>query len=71
MDTNDTSALLSVEQAARFLNLSASSLAKSRVRGDGPAFVKLGAAVRYRRADLEAFIAAGVRRSTSEPAKAA
>jgi excisionase family DNA binding protein len=71
MEVDDPSALLCVEQAARQLNLSASTLAKMRLRGDGPAFVKLRHLVRYRRSDLEAYIAAGVRRSTSDSAKAA
>lgn len=66
MEALDLSALFSVEQAARHLNLSASTLAKMRLRGDGPPFVKFGGAVRYRRADLEAYIAANMRRSTSQ-----
>ena len=39
--------LLTPEQAAKILNVSMSSLAKSRVDGDGPEFVKIGRAVRY------------------------
>lgn len=73
MHDRDDSPLLDEVQAAAFLRLSRSILAKWRVFGEGPTFVKLGKhAVRYRRADLETFIDAGVRRSTSDdPAKAA
>jgi len=42
-----------------------SFLNKARLTGSGPGFVKLGRAVRYRIADLEAFILAGCRSSTS------
>ena len=46
-------------------------LQRKRVTGDGPPFVKLGpgrfAPVRYRRCDLEAYIQANLRNSTSAP----
>jgi hypothetical protein len=44
--------LLLPEDAAKILNLSTSWLAKARVDGNGPAFVKIGRAVRYREASL-------------------
>lgn len=62
----DEQALLNTADAARFLGLSASTLAKARLSGEGCAYVKLGSAVRYRRADLQAFVASRARRSTSE-----
>lgn len=71
MPTNGTYALLTVDQAAQHLGLSASTLAKKRLRGDGPPFVKFGGAVRYRREDLEAFIASAVRTSTSDAKRVA
>lgn len=40
-------------------------LDKARVRGGGPAYVKIGAKVYYRKEDLEGWIAAHQRRSTS------
>lgn len=50
--------------------LSESTLARYRMRGGGPAFIKLTnnrqGVVRYRRSDVEAWIASRVRRSTSE-----
>ena len=42
-------------------------LTKMRLTGDGPPFVKVGArAVAYRKADLDAWLQARVRRSTSD-----
>ena len=60
-------------EAARYLTLSVSSLTKWRLTAaDGPPFVKLGLrAVAYRKADLDAWIAARVRRSTSDKPMAA
>lgn len=52
-------------EAARLLNLKVSTLRRWRWSGDGPPFLKLGAAVRYDEADLNAFIKAGRRKSTS------
>ncbi len=66
MTPDDFSALLTTTEAARWLGLSASTLAKARVAGGGPPYVKLGSAVRYRRADLEAYAKARRRRSTSQ-----
>ena len=51
--------LLNTRQAAEFLNLSPTSLVTLRCRGGGPEFVRLGRAVRYRMADLEAWVEAG------------
>ena len=61
-------------EAARYLTLSVSSLTKWRLSADadGPPFVKLGLrSVAYRKADLDAWIAARVRRSTSDKPMAA
>jgi predicted DNA-binding transcriptional regulator AlpA len=53
--------------AARYLALSPSTLAKMRLRGDGPRYVKAGPrAVTYRRADLDAWLESHARHSTSE-----
>jgi predicted DNA-binding transcriptional regulator AlpA len=56
------------EGASRHIGLSVSTLEKLRVYGDGPPFVKLGRAVRYRVADLENYLAARVVTSTSQAA---
>jgi predicted DNA-binding transcriptional regulator AlpA len=52
---------------ARYLALSTSTLAKMRLRGDGPRFIKAGPrAVTYRKSDLDAWLEGRCRRSTSE-----
>jgi excisionase family DNA binding protein len=53
-------------EAAEYLRSSESTLAKKRLNGDGPPFVRIGRAIRYRRSDLDAWMARSVRRSTSE-----
>ena len=60
--------LLKDIEAAPVLGLKVSTLRRWRWSGDGPQFVKLGGAVRYRRSDLEAFIEAKLRMSTSDRA---
>jgi hypothetical protein len=51
--------------AAAILCVKVPTLRRWRWSGKGPAFRKIGAAVRYHPADLEAFIEAGRRQSTS------
>jgi predicted DNA-binding transcriptional regulator AlpA len=48
-----TSSLLSDRQAAEWLGLSRAWFQRKRVSGDGPPYVKVGSAVRYRLSDLE------------------
>lgn len=52
--------------AAERIGLSAHTLNNMRVRGVGPRFMKLGRAVRYRVADLDAWMAERLVSSTSE-----
>jgi predicted DNA-binding transcriptional regulator AlpA len=59
--------LLNGREAALALRLSERTLERLRVSGLGPRFVKLGKAVRYREADLEVWITAHTRGSTSVP----
>ena len=55
------------KQAAAWLGLSESTMAKQRLTGSGPVYIKLGARrVGYREADLEAWVQANRCRSTSE-----
>jgi len=61
--------LLTEAQAADFLNISIRSLQSWRVRGGGPAFLKLGRSVRYRYAELQTWLDANMATSTSEVAK--
>lgn len=64
--------LLDTYQAAERTRLARATLAKFRVLGGGPRFLKIGSKVLYEVADLEAWIAAqGKRRSTSDDPQAA
>ena len=56
--------------ASARLMLSVSTLQKMRVSGRGPKFCKIGKAVRYRVADLDAYMASCLVSSTSEKAAA-
>ena len=58
--------LMDEKQAAALLNVSVKTLQARRSKGGGPLFVKLGRSVRYAMADLEAFVQAAVRSSTSD-----
>ena len=57
---------LNVEAAAAYTGISASTLNKLRVFGGGPVFLKLGRRVAYDVADLDAWLTARRRRSTSD-----
>ncbi|HTN58453.1 MAG TPA: helix-turn-helix domain-containing protein [Protaetiibacter sp.] len=48
--------LLTAREAAKLLSTSEAALAQLRYRNEGPAYIKLGRAVRYRPVDIEAFI---------------
>lgn len=48
---------LDPKEAADYLRSSASTLAKLRHRRKGPAYTHIGTAIRYRRADLDAWMA--------------
>ena len=59
--------LLDTFQTADRTNLARATLAKLRVIGGGPPFIKLGVKVLYEESDVDAWIAAqGKRRSTSD-----
>lgn len=60
--------LMTPKQAADYLVLSDTTLAKWRCQGGGPAFLKYSArCVRYRQADLDAWLAARQAAHTSQP----
>jgi len=59
--------LLTPKEAAFFLRVSTSWLAKARMNGNGPPFVKVGRSVRYSEAALREWMRAHQRLSTSEP----
>lgn len=58
--------LISAEDAANALNISSSTLAKMRLSGKSPRYVKLGRRVAYRPSDLETWIEAKSFNSTAE-----
>jgi predicted DNA-binding transcriptional regulator AlpA len=59
-------ALMSRRDAAIYLDMSPRNLERFAHEGGGPNFVKLGRLVRYRQADLDAWIASCLRSSTSD-----
>jgi predicted DNA-binding transcriptional regulator AlpA len=65
-ELNSGERLLTPKEAANFLRLSVSWLAKARMRGDGPPYVKLGRAIRYRKGALVQWLRSRQRLSTSE-----
>ena len=62
----DPEACCTEVQAAALLGLSPRTLQSWRVRGAGPAFVKIGRAVRYKRRALVKFQEENTVRSTTE-----
>lgn len=58
--------LLNETQTADLLNIKVPTLRRWRWAGKGPHFLKIGGAVRYEPSELEGFIAAARRSSTSE-----
>lgn len=58
---------LRASEAARYVGLAESTLAKMRIRGDGPCYSKAGARiVVYDRRDLDQWLQGRLRRSTSD-----
>jgi excisionase family DNA binding protein len=47
---------LTPSEAASYLRTSKSTLAKRRMQGSGPPFVRIGRAVRYRLSDLDTWM---------------
>lgn len=60
--------ILDTPEAATYIRLSKPTLERLRLTGEGPPYAKLGKAVRYRRADLDAWLASRLIRSTSAEA---
>ena len=65
-EPNCAQRLLTPNDAADFLRLSLSWLAKARMRGDGPAFLRLGRSIRYGEDALREWLQGQKRQSTSE-----
>jgi len=64
--TNEIDPLLHPAQVAKLLGVSLSWLAKSRLTGTGPRFIKIGRAVRYAMSAVREYILSRQRNSTSE-----
>jgi predicted DNA-binding transcriptional regulator AlpA len=58
--------LLTPKEAAKVLKVSLSWLAKARMRGDGPQYIRLGRAIRYTEQALLHWMKSRQRFSTSE-----
>ena len=58
--------LLTPKDAARLLKVSLSWLAKARMQGDGPAYIKVGRSIRYTELALLQWMKSRQRLSTSE-----
>ncbi len=58
--------ILDTLEAASYLKLAAVTLERRRIQGDGPPYLKLGKSVRYRRGDLDVWLASRLIRSTSQ-----
>lgn len=56
--------LLKTEEVAQTLGLKKNTMEIWRSKGQGPAFVRVGRAVRYREEDIEAYLAAGSAQNT-------
>jgi predicted DNA-binding transcriptional regulator AlpA len=59
--------LLTPKEAAKLLKVSLSWLAKARMRGDGPLYIRIGRSIRYAEAALIQWMKSRQRLSTSEP----
>jgi excisionase family DNA binding protein len=63
--------VLSAQEAAAYVGLSKQTMAKLRVYGGGPPFLKLGRRVLYDPTDLDQWLASHRRASTSAVSEAA
>lgn len=66
LKTKAGNSLLTTAEAADYLRIEKRTLENWRVSGRGPAFVRLGGAVRYRTGALERFIAENECHSTAK-----
>jgi len=66
-----TQEFLSTVEAGDLVRLSPHTLAKFRLYGGGPRFMKIGRKIVYRRSDIDAWLADRAHSSTSEYSKSA
>jgi predicted DNA-binding transcriptional regulator AlpA len=67
MDPTQHRKPINASEAAEYLGISVSTLSKRRVFGGGPKYLKLGRRVVYDPRDLDAWLNAHRRASTSDP----
>jgi predicted DNA-binding transcriptional regulator AlpA len=58
--------LLDQKTAAKLLGLSVRTLERHRLAGTGPCYARLGRLIRYRERDLDDWVQASLRTSTSD-----
>ena len=58
--------ILKTAEAADYTRFAVATLERLRLQGNGPRFIKAGKSVRYRKADLDAWLESRLVRSTSE-----
>ena len=58
---------MTTDEAAEYVRLSARTLERYRVTGEGPKYLKLGRRVLYQRSELDTWLENKIRRSTSDP----
>jgi len=58
--------MLTTKEAAALIGCAPITLAKLRCTGGGPVFLKIGRAVRYARADIDAWLVTKRRANTSQ-----
>jgi excisionase family DNA binding protein len=63
---HESKVVLDPVATASYLGVAKQTLARWRCEGGGPAFLKLGTRIRYERADLDRWLDARRRRSTSD-----
>ena len=67
--SNASLAIMSPHEAACYLGLAASTLAKMRCWGGSPTFIRLGRKIGYQRDDLDKWLAARRATNTSDAAQ--
>jgi predicted DNA-binding transcriptional regulator AlpA len=58
MTHDTTSRILREPEACRYIGMSIPWMRQARGRGDGPAYLRIGRAIRFRIADLDAWLEA-------------
>ncbi len=58
--------VMNTAEAAKYVRLGKPTLERVRISGEGPAYVKLGGSVRYRRCDLDEWLETKLTHSTSQ-----